>query len=93
VWLLQELLASYGLPSVIAFVSGNLLGGFVGNPLTHLFFKDVNNTEPWGLAPTIPKTFFSLFQLMFAIITPGLVVGAWPNVVKFTSYILFTIII
>ena len=71
---------------------GESLGGFVGNPMTHLFFKDVNNTEPWGLAPTIPKTLFSLFQLMFAIITPGLVVGALAERVKFTSYILFTIL-
>jgi Amt family ammonium transporter len=60
--------------------------------MTHLFFKDVSNTEPWGLAPTIPKTLFSLFQLMFAIITPGLVVGALAERVKFTSYILFTIL-
>ena len=71
---------------------GDSLGGFVGNPMTHLFFKDVNNAAPWELAPTIPKTLFSLFQLMFAIITPGLVVGAVAERVKFTSYILFTIL-
>jgi len=71
---------------------GESLGGFVGNPLTHLFFKDVNNAEPWGLAPTIPKTLFSMFQLMFAIITPGLVVGALAERVRFTSYILFIVL-
>lgn len=71
---------------------GDSLGGFIGNPMTHFFYKDVNNTEPWGLAPTIPKTLFSLFQLMFAIITPGLVVGALAERVKFTSYILFIIL-
>jgi len=71
---------------------GESIGGFVGNPLTHLFFKNVNNTEPWGLAPTIPKTLFSLFQLMFAIITPGLVVGALAERVRFTSYILFIVL-
>ena len=71
---------------------GESVGGFVGNPLTHFFFKDVNNAEPWGLAPTIPKTLFALFQLMFAIITPGLVVGALAERVRFTSYILFIIL-
>lgn len=71
---------------------GESIGGFVGNPLTHLFFKDVSNAAPWGLAPTIPKTLFSLFQLMFAIITPGLVVGALAERVRFTSYILFIIL-
>ncbi|MBI2730021.1 MAG: ammonium transporter [Sphingobacteriales bacterium] len=64
--------------------------GVIGNPLTHLFFKGVNSGEPWSLAPTIPKTLFSLFQLMFAIITPGLVVGAVAERIRFTSYILFT---
>jgi Amt family ammonium transporter len=71
---------------------GDTLGGFIGNPMTHFFYKDVNNTAPWSLAPTIPKTLFSLFQLMFAIITPGLVVGALAERVKFTSYILFIIL-
>ncbi len=71
---------------------GESINGFIGNPMTHFFFKDVNNTAPWSLAPTIPKTLFSLFQLMFAIITPGLVVGALAERVRFTSYILFIIL-
>src|SRR5690349_2220553 len=50
---------------------GTSIGGFIGNPLTHLFYKDVASGEPWGLATTIPKPLFSMFQLMFAIITPG----------------------
>lgn len=71
---------------------GDSIGGFVGNPLTHFFFKDVNNTAPWGLAPSIPKSLFAAFQLMFAIITPGLVVGALAERVRFTAYILFIIL-
>ncbi len=71
---------------------GDSIGGFIGSPLTHLFYKGVNSGEPWSLAPTIPKTLFSLFQLMFAIITPGLVVGAIAERVRFTSYILFTVL-
>lgn len=68
---------------------GDTLGGFIGNPSTFLFFKGVNSGEPWSLAPTIPLTLFALFQLMFAIITPGLVVGAVAERIRFTSYILF----
>ena len=71
---------------------GDSLGGFVGNPLTHFFFKGVSDGTPWSLAPTIPKSLFALFQLMFAIITPGLVVGALAERVRFTSYILFIIL-
>src|SRR6187455_1417055 len=43
---------------------GKSVGGVIGNPLTHLFFKGVSSGEPWSLAPTIPKTLFALFQLM-----------------------------
>lgn len=71
---------------------GDDIGGFIGNPSTHLFFKGVNSGEPWSLAPTIPKTLFSLFQLMFAVITPGLVVGAVAERIRFTSYILFIVL-
>src|SRR6476660_3576855 len=68
---------------------GDSIGGFIGNPSTFLFFKNVGSGQPWSLAPTIPLTLFSLFQLMFAIITPGLVVGAVAERIRFTAYILF----
>src|SRR5687767_2794340 len=68
---------------------GDSLGGFIGNPATFLFFKDVASGAPWSLAPTIPLALFAIFQLMFAIITPGLVVGAVAERIRFTSYILF----
>ncbi|TAH01805.1 MAG: ammonium transporter [Sphingobacteriales bacterium] len=70
---------------------GESINGFIGNPMTHLFFKDVASAEPWSLAPTIPRSLFSMYQLMFAIITPGLVVGAVAERIKFTSYILFIV--
>lgn len=71
---------------------GESLGGFIGNPGTHLFFKGVASGEPWSLATSIPKSLFSVFQLMFAIITPGLVVGAIAERMRFVSYVLFTVL-
>jgi len=71
---------------------GESFHGFIGNPLTFLFFKGVNSGAPWSLAPTIPLMLFALFQLMFAIITPGLVVGAVAERIRFTSYISFIIL-
>lgn len=68
---------------------GESIGGVIGNPTTFLFFHNVSSGAPWSLAPTIPLTLFALFQLMFAIITPGLVVGAVAERIRFTSYILF----
>ena len=69
---------------------GESIGGVIGNPATYFFFNGVNSGAPWSLAPTIPLSLFSFFQLMFAIITPGLVVGAVAERIRFTSYILFT---
>src|SRR5579862_6481816 len=71
---------------------GTSFHGIIGNPLTHFFYKGVAAGEPWSLAPTIPKSLFSMFQLMFAIITPGLVVGAIAERMRFVAYVLFTIL-
>jgi len=71
---------------------GESIGGFIGNPKTFLFFNNVISGEPWGGGPTIPLSLFALFQLMFAIITPGLVVGAVAERIRFTSYILFIVL-
>jgi len=68
---------------------GESFHGIIGNPMTHLFFKGVNSGKPWVGAPTIPLTLFAFFQLMFAIITPGLVVGAVAERIRFTSFLLF----
>ena len=74
---------------------GDSIGGFIGNPATFLFFKNVISSAPvlqGGTALTIPLLLFSLFQLMFAVITPGLVVGAIAERIRFTAYILFTVL-
>jgi Amt family ammonium transporter len=68
---------------------GESIGGFIGNPSTYLFYNGVKSGAAWPLATSIPLTLFSLFQLMFAIITPGLVVGAVAERIRFTAYILF----
>jgi Amt family ammonium transporter len=68
---------------------GDTIGGFIGNPMTYLFFQGVNSGPAWG---TIPLSLFAVFQLMFAIITPGLVVGAVAERIRFTSYILFIVL-
>lgn len=66
--------------------------GFIGDPSSHFFFKGVASGAAWSLTPTIPLTLFALFQLMFAIITPGLVVGAVAERIRFTSYALFIVL-
>lgn len=68
---------------------GDTIGGIIGNPTTFFFFQGVNSGPAWG---TIPLSLFAVFQLMFAIITPGLVVGAVAERIRFTSYILFIVL-
>jgi len=71
---------------------GDSIHGIIGNPFTHLFYKDVLSGKPWSAANTIPQGLFSMFQLMFAIITPGLVVGAIAERMRFSAYVLFTVL-
>ena len=71
---------------------GDSVNGLIGNPATYAFYDGVKSGAPWPAANTIPLSLFSLFQLMFAIITPGLVVGAVAERIRFTSYVLFIVL-
>jgi Amt family ammonium transporter len=44
---------------------------------------------PSAYAPTIPATAYMVFQLMFAIITPALIAGAFAERMKFSGYLMF----
>jgi Amt family ammonium transporter len=43
---------------------------------------------PSAYAPTVPATAFMVFQLMFAIITPALIAGAFAERMKFSGYLM-----
>ena len=45
--------------------------------------------EPIALAPTVPASAFMVFQLMFAVITPALITGAFAERMRFGGYMLF----
>jgi Amt family ammonium transporter len=68
---------------------GDSIGGLVGNPLTFLLFRGVNEDPNPALSPTIPLLLFALFQLKFAIITPALISGAFAERIRFSSYLVF----
>ena len=52
----------------------------------------------WAIAPnpdyaaTIPQQTFMIYQLMFAIITPALISGAFAERMKFSAMLLFTML-
>lgn len=43
-------------------------------------------------AATIPHSVFMIFQMMFAVITPALIIGAYAERVKFSAFLLFTVL-
>ncbi|MDQ3031465.1 MAG: ammonium transporter [Myxococcota bacterium] len=64
------------------------VGGVIGG-LDHLFLAGVT-LEPRD-GQTIPHLLFCVYQMMFAIITPALISGAFAERVKFSSYVVFTL--
>jgi Amt family ammonium transporter len=62
---------------------------FVGG-LRYLFLNGVGSDPNPDYAPTIPQQTFMVYQLMFAIITPALISGAFAERMKFSAMLLFT---
>lgn len=70
----------------LAFDSGTpFIGGF-----RFSFLREVTGA-PVEYAPTIPHTLWMAYQLMFAIITPALICGAYAERMKFSSMLVFSI--
>jgi Amt family ammonium transporter len=69
----------------LAFGHGNsFIGGF-----EHLFLRGVGLAPNPDYAATIPEQTFMVYQLMFAIITPALITGAFAERVRFSSMAIF----
>jgi Amt family ammonium transporter len=62
--------------------------GFLGN-LGYVFLRGVGATPNADYAATIPQQTFMVYQLMFAIITPALIAGAFAERMKFSAMVLF----
>jgi ammonium transporter, Amt family len=71
-----------------AFAPGNsVFGGF-----QHLFLHGVGAKPDADYAATIPLQTFMVYQLMFAIITPALISGAFAERMKFSAMLVFTVL-
>jgi Amt family ammonium transporter len=77
-------LVSYSL----AFGSG---GSFIGG-LHNVFLRGVGAQPDTDYAATIPLQTFMVYQLMFAIITPALITGAFAERMKFSAMLAFMIL-
>jgi Amt family ammonium transporter len=63
---------------------------YIGD-LRYLMMEGVG-MAPSGYAATIPHLTFSVYQLMFAIITPALISGAFAERMKFSAMLIFTVL-
>jgi len=82
---LQWVLLGYSLafgPSVKGLVGGLAFAGFA----------DVGSSPNPDYAATIPHIAFAAYQMMFAIITPALITGAFVERVRFKAFLLFTLL-
>jgi ammonium transporter, Amt family len=86
--------ASLGWTTVLWFVFGYSLcfsggeGAFFGN-LHKAFLNGVSMDSVFAGNGKIPEIVFIAYQMMFAIITPALITGAFVNRVTFKSYMIF----
>ena len=72
----------------LAFAPGN---SFIGN-LSYLFLRGVGTAPNADYGATIPHQTYMVYQLMFAIITPALISGAFAERIKFSAMVVFTIL-
>jgi Amt family ammonium transporter len=96
---LATMVQSFAMMAVItilwAFVSYSLAFGsgtsFIGG-FHHLFLRGVGAQPDADYAATIPLQTFMVYQLMFAIITPALITGAFAERMKFSAMLLFMVL-
>jgi Amt family ammonium transporter len=91
--MMAESLAAIGVIGLLWVVIGYSLTfgsdhwGIIGS-LDHLAFSGVGSApSPWD--PHIPAVLFATYQMMFAIITPALITGAFSERMHFRGYVLF----
>jgi ammonium transporter, Amt family len=89
IWLVFGYSVAFGDPMGGA---DSFIGRIIGNPTQYLMLKGVEGAPNTTYAGTIPHNTWMLFQMMFAIITPALISGAYAERIKFSAMVLFTIL-
>jgi Amt family ammonium transporter len=93
---MMQSFAMMGIVTVVwAFFGYSLCFGsgtsFIGG-LQHVFLRGVGAAPDPAYAATIPQATFMIYQLMFAIITPALISGAFAERMKFSAMALFMLL-
>jgi len=68
--------------------TGTDFAGIIGN-FKMSFLNGIDLATPTPSNPSIPMLVFIAYQMMFAIITPALITGAFANRIRFGAYLIF----
>jgi len=89
---------SMGITTIMWFIcgyslcfSGDAMGGIIGN-FDKAFMHGVDLNSAFAGNAKLPEFVFMAYQMMFAIITPALITGAFVNRVTFKSYLIFLVL-
>ena len=66
------------------------VGGIIGN-LDQAFLHGITPSSVWSPTNNIPTLVVVAYQMMFAIITPALITGAFANRITFKAYLIFLV--
>ncbi|MDD5014381.1 MAG: ammonium transporter, partial [Atribacterota bacterium] len=95
--IMMQSFVSMGITTILWFTVGYSLcfsgdvGGIIGN-LDLAFLKGIGPASAFSGDGRIPLLVFVAYQMMFAIITPALITGAFANRIKFKAYLIFLVV-
>ena len=94
--IMMQTFVSLGITTILWVVVGYSLcfsgdiGGVIGN-LDLAFLKGIAYDEAWGDDGSFPTYIFIAYQMMFAVITPVLITGAFINRITFKAFLIFLV--
>ncbi len=96
--IMMQSFVSMGITTIMWFVcgyslcfSGYAMGGLIGN-FDKAFMQGIDLNTAFAGNAKLPEFVFMAYQMMFAIITPALITGAFVNRVTFKSYLIFLVL-
>ena len=90
-WVLFGFTLAFGHDAISFDFLGRHFSGLIGG-LDYIGLRGVGKDPLTQYAPTIPGSAYMAFQMMFAVITPALITGAFAERKKFKAFVLFTLL-
>ena len=86
-----------GMVTILWYICGYSLvfhhgNGLLGDLKGFAFFNNVDSSPNGDYSPWVSQNVFAMYQLMFAIITPALIIGAIAERMKFSAICLFMVL-